>query len=264
MLRNRFSTVLLTLLLATAIPGTASAADAANDTASQANTPIFQTTPAGGSEEENTEVISPPQTSEPAAPAEVEEPADAQAPEEATAPEIQVQEPVAEVQPPVEAEPEEDAEFPETPIAEPEETAPAEEPIVTEPAIIVDEAATEPAIIVEPEVVAPVEEPVVTEPAIVVEELVTEPAIVVEPVTAALTITHRLIVGDKYLDEIQTIEGLEVGQTVDLKQYYVAETWIEYISNSIDSITLEEQQNSIILEYKPIEGVVVTLSEDIS
>lgn len=111
----------------------------------------------------------------------------------------------------------------------------------------------------------PVEEevPPVVEIPVIEEEVVTEPAIVVEPTAAALTITHRLIVGDQSVDEVQTVEGLEIGQVVDLEPYFLTESWFEIASDFI-SITLNAEQTSVILEYKPVEGFVVAIPESTS
>ena len=111
----------------------------------------------------------------------------------------------------------------------------------------------------------PVEEelPPVVEIPVIEEEVVTEPAIVIEPTAAALTITHRLIVGDQSVDEVQTVEGLEIGQVVDLEPYFLTESWFEITSN-FTSITLNEEQTSVILEYRPVEGFVVAIPESTS
>jgi hypothetical protein len=289
MLRNRFSVALLALLLATAMPGSVSAADTSNDATSQVIAPVFQSVSVeGAGNTQNPDMTDPdafPPEQEPledAPPTGSDEPADVQAPGEVAEPAMETQEPSTEVEPPAEPQADEDGTPIETPSFEsdgtlpPEESivtepaiivdseviSPEEDPIVTEPAIVVDEPVTEPAIVVDTEIIAPVE-PIVTEPAIIVEEVVTEPAIIVEPVAATLTITHRLTVGDEYVDEIQTIEGLETAQTIDLKQYAVTGAWIECIS-SLDPITLDGEQNSVTIEYKPAEGVVIRLSEDIN
>ncbi|WP_419824487.1 hypothetical protein [Anoxybacterium hadale] len=105
--------------------------------------------------------------------------------------------------------------------------------------------------------------PPVVEIPVIEEEVVTEPAIVVEPTAAVLTITHRLNVGNQQVDEVQTVEGLEIGQVVDLEQYVLTEDWFE-IASDVNSITLNEEQTSIILEYKPLEGFVVAIPESTS
>jgi len=102
---------------------------------------------------------------------------------------------------------------------------------------------------------------VVTTPG-AVEEAVTEPAIIVEPTAASLKITHRLIVGDQYIDDVRTVEGLEVGQTIDLETYILVEEWFE-LTSDVNNITLNEEQTSILLEYKPVEGFVVIIPESI-
>ena len=116
--------------------------------------------------------------------------------------------------------------------------------------------------ITEPEAAVPTEEPVVTEPAITEEEVVTEPAVVVAPETVTLTITHRLIVGDGYLDDVQIVEGLTLGEVIDLQPYKITEDWLKPASD-ISTITLSESQTSILLEYKPVEGFVVVIPEEI-
>ncbi|QOX63380.1 hypothetical protein FRZ06_08450 [Anoxybacterium hadale] len=59
------------------------------------------------------------------------------------------------------------------------------------------------------------------------------------------------------------MEGLEIGQVVDLEQYVLTEDWFE-IASDVNSITLNEEQTSIILEYKPLEGFVVAIPESTS
>lgn len=92
----------------------------------------------------------------------------------------------------------------------------------------------------------------------VIEEVVTEPAIVVEPTAATLTITHRLIVGDEYAEEIRVIDGLEVGQTLDLTEYLAPIDWVECITQE-KSITLELAENTVVLEYVVSEGADVSV-----
>jgi hypothetical protein len=106
----------------------------------------------------------------------------------------------------------------------------------------------------------PVEEelPPVVEIPVIEEEVVTEPAIVVEPTAATLTITHRLIVGDEYAEEIRVIDGLEVGQTLDLTEYLAPIDWVECITQE-KSITLELAENTVVLEYVVSEGADVSV-----
>ena len=232
MLRKRFSTALLALLVAAAIPGSAFAEEVENEATIQINAPITQSEPAIGGEEGQTP----------------EAPADELAPVEELAPATEVQAPPAEEQPAAEVPPTEEA--PAAPIIEPEVIAP------------IEEAPAAP--IVEQEEVAPIEEAVVTEAAIVVPEVVTEPAIVVEPVAATLTITHRLIVGEKHSDITQTVEGLTVGQDIDLTPYLTAEAWEESLSQ-VTNVTLENTENIIVLEYavKADSGVIVVIEDNV-
>ena len=223
MLRKRFSTALLALLVAAAIPGSALAEEVENEATIQINAPITQSEPAIGGEEGQT----------PEAPA-AELITEAPAPADTVAPATEIQAPPAEEQPAAEAPP--TVEAPVAPIVDPEVVAQIEEAVVTEAAIVV------------PEVVAPIEEAVVTDAAIVVPEVVTEPAIVVEPVAATLTITHRLIVGDSYTEEARVIDGLEVGQTVDLAQYMASIDWAECTTPETN-ITLDSTEDTIVLEY---------------
>lgn len=106
-------------------------------------------------------------------------------------------------------------------------------------------------------------EPVVDEEANE-EDLVEEPleeAIIEDPVAATLTIVQRLIVGDKHLDDTEIIEGLIVGDIIDLTSYVRIDEWLTFTGN-IEDITLNEEQNTIVLEYKPAPGVIVVLPED--
>ena len=116
----------------------------------------------------------------------------------------------------------------------------------------------------EEEVIPPAEEllPPVVEIPEIVEEAATEPAIVAEPTTTSLTITHRLIVGDQYADDVRTVEGLEIGQVINLEPYILTEDWFE-LASDVSSITLNEEKTSIIMEYKPVEGFVVVIPEEI-
>lgn len=248
MLRKRFSTALLALLVAAAIPGSAFAEEVESEATTQINAPITLSEPAIGSEEGQTPEI--PTT---------ELITEAPAPADTVAPATEIQAPPAEEQPAAEVPP--TVEAPAAPIVEPEVVAPIEAELaapIVEPEVI---APIEEAVVTEPAILVP---EVVTEPAIVVPEVVTEPAIVVEPVAATLTITHRLIVGDKHSDITQTIEGLTVGQVIDLTPYLTAEDWEESLSR-VTNVTLENTENIIVLEYavKADSGVIVVIEDDV-
>jgi len=276
MLRNRFSVALLALLLATAMPGSVSAADTSNDTTSQVNAPILQSVPAGGDGEVQTvdltfpDVIPPGQMPLEAIPqAGSEESTDVQAPGEVAEPVMETQEPPTGGETSTGTDSEEDGTASGTPSVEPEGTLSPEEPTVTEPAIVVapegiapeEPTVTEPAIVVEPEVIVP-SEPVVTEPAIIVDELVTEPAIVleevvtepaiiVEPVAAILTINYHGEYAGVEETMTEIVEGYSVGDTVDLAAYIdkiLAQFDLIYIGE-IENVTVDNAEMNITLNF---------------
>ena len=101
----------------------------------------------------------------------------------------------------------------------------------------------------------PIEEvlpPVVEIP---VPEVVTEPAIVVEPTAAALTIVQRLVTEDGNEESAQVIEGVEIGQVIDLTQYLMDLKWAKCITEEM-SISLNAGMNTAVLEY------IITDKED--
>lgn len=105
----------------------------------------------------------------------------------------------------------------------------------------VEEPAEEP--VAEEEIIA--EEPLEEE---VLEEELLEEEVIVEPAAATLTIVQRLIVGGEIDDFIQVIEGLEVGQIVNLAEYIVDAEFVIY-TGDVAEITLSEENSEVILEY---------------
>ncbi|MBN7774597.1 hypothetical protein [Clostridium aminobutyricum] len=236
MLRKRFSTTLLALVVAAAIPGSAFAADVASKSTGQVSAPATVLEPISSDvvtdSEQEGDAVQAPEGEAPSAPTDVAEPptevTEPTTPEEVTEPDIEVTEPVAEPQipaveeqPAVEPQPEEEVTVPETPA-------------------------------VEPEILVPTEEQLVTAPAIVVEEVVTEPAIVVESVLTTLTITHllKLDFGESVYTE--TIEGVELGTEFDITPLIDKSEDIK-LSSDIKTVQVDELDKKIILEYEVIK-----------
>ena len=174
MLKKRFSTALLALLVVTAMSGSAFAEDVASDQTSQINAPAAQTEPAVVSDETQTSEVTP-----------------------------------------------------------------------TEVA-----ASTTPAAVTE--AVTPAEEEA-TPAAVVVEDSVTPPAIVAAPVAATLTITQRLTIDGQNMDMVQTFDGFEVGQTINLANYIVNDASVVCVSNPSE-ITVNEANNTAMIEYNPADA----------
>ena len=77
---------------------------------------------------------------------------------------------------------------------------------------------------------------------------VPEEEIIVEPIAATLTIVQRLIIDGEIDDFIQVIDGLEVGQIVNVSDYIVVKENIVYTSD-VTEITLSGENSEVILEY---------------
>ncbi len=82
------------------------------------------------------------------------------------------------------------------------------------------------------------------------EELLEE--VIAEPMPATLTIVQRLIVGETESEFVQMIDGLEVGQVVDLADYIIRTENVLCISDG-GQITLSEENMSVILEYNLLQ-----------
>lgn len=112
---------------------------------------------------------------------------------------------------------------------------------------------TEPVIIKD---VAPIEE-FVTDAAITTEAAVavTDAAIVVEPVKATVTIVQRLNLGEgydqSYSEYTQEVNDQVAGTEFDITPYIVTDEQVKFVGNS-DPILLKEE-NTIILEYNLVE-----------
>ncbi|MDD2216923.1 MAG: hypothetical protein PHW03_04645 [Eubacteriales bacterium] len=91
------------------------------------------------------------------------------------------------------------------------------------------------------------EEEIVPEEEMLPEELLEE-EIIVEPIAATLTIVQRLIIDGEIDDFIQVIDGLEVGQIVNVSDYIVVKENIVYTSD-VTEITLSGENSEVILEY---------------
>ncbi|MBN7774600.1 hypothetical protein [Clostridium aminobutyricum] len=270
MLRKKFSTTMLALVVAAALPGSAFAADAVSESTGSVSVPTSVSAPVssdngiGGSEDaspaanessapaENSQApgsmntgATPAEGTEPVSPVDVTEPTTevSEPTAEVTEPATEPQVPATEEQPAVEPQPTEEVIIPEIPAAEPQ---PIEDEVV--PAV----PAVEP-VEVPDETILPIEEPAVIEPALVEEELVTEPAIVVEPAEATVTIVHRLYFGDKgeYDDYIEHVDGLSVGDELDLNSRILNVENVECVTSDQQIVLAED--NELLLEYCLIE-----------
>ncbi len=242
MRKRKVNAVILSLLIAAAMTGSAFAADTVGESITP-NTPAVQTIPAiNGGEVQIFESTDPQATVPEQQTPDASVPEGMISPDGVTIPAIELQEPVSEGDQEACVQPGETATS-ETPIAGSGTAVSDEEPIVADPP-------------------APGEEPMMVDPAAIVEEAVTEPAIV-EAEEATLTITHRLIVGGEYCEEVKIIQDLLVGQQLDLTAYLAPVDWAECITQE-RIISLDQTENAVVLEYvvKSDADVNVTIEDD--
>lgn len=249
MLRKRFSATLIAIIITMAMPASAFAGVSVQETI-QGDQPLVATDViTGDTQQQGGDELIPTegqagdtvgQSDAPApgsteqVPAEEEQPADEQQPADELQPANPEQPPVDEGQP---------AE--EQPVDE-QQPAEGEQPVEPEtPAVVPEEG-------VLPEVPPALEEEIVPEEEILPEELLEE-EVIAEPISATLTIVQRLMVGETEREFIQMIDGLEVGQVVDLADYIIQAENVLCISEG-GQITLSEENTSVILEYNLVQA----------
>lgn len=259
MLRKRFSAALIAIIVAMAMPTGAFAGVSFQETI-QGDQPLVATDViTGDTQQQGRDELIPTegqagdtagQSNAPApgsaeqVPAEEEQPADEQQPAGELQP-ANPEQPAGELQPANPEQPPVDEGQPaeEQPVNE-QQPAEGEQPVEPEtPAVVPEEG-------VLPEVPPVLEEEIVPEE-VLPEELLEE-EVIAEPIPATLTIVQRLMVGETEREFIQMIDGLEVGQVVDLADYIIQAENVLCISEG-GQITLSEENTSVILEYNLVQ-----------